>query len=80
MDTELLKLLVPIGTFILGSLFTLWTNAIEQPRSALQSAARVTVKLTKDWYNQVLCLSASVQNCDDRQVNNGSRRGRHWGL
>jgi len=56
MNTEVLKLILPIGTFILGSLFTLLIKAIEQRRNALQAAARDTVRLTKDWYTQVYGL------------------------
>lgn len=52
-NIEVLKLIVPVATFILGSMFTLLIEAIKRRRDALQVAARDAVRLTKDWYNQI---------------------------
>ena len=56
---DLLKILVPILTFVLGSIVTIAIKAAEQQRDVLRSAAREAAKLTKDWYVQIHTLTVA---------------------
>jgi hypothetical protein len=56
MDTDAIKIVTPIVTFILGSALTLWMKVAEQRRSLLKSVAQDAVRLTKEWYVQIHTL------------------------
>lgn len=53
MDTDLLKYLIPVMTFILGSALTLSLKAWEQRRSTMQHSITILRRLTNEWYNQL---------------------------
>jgi hypothetical protein len=54
---DLLKIGVPIFTFVLGSMLTIAIKIVEQHRDVLRSAARESAKLTKEWYVQIHTLA-----------------------
>lgn len=59
MTDDVLKVLVPVLTFVLGSAVTIAVRTAEQHRDVLRTAAREAAKLTKDWYVQIHTLSLS---------------------
>jgi hypothetical protein len=52
-DSELLRIVIPLVTFILGSLFTLLLKTSTQRRETVRNATADLVRLTKEWYNQI---------------------------
>ena len=54
---DLLKIGIPIFTFVLGSVLTIVIKIVEQHRDVIRNAARESAKLTKDWYVQIHTLA-----------------------
>jgi hypothetical protein len=52
-NLELARVVVPIITFVLGSVLTVAPKAWEQGRNATKTSAKEVVRLTKEWYGQI---------------------------
>lgn len=59
MDAEVVKIVLPIATFVLGCAFTLLLKKTEQRKGTLKSAAESAARLSRDWYNQIHALIIS---------------------
>ena len=53
-----LKIGMPLLTFTLGVLTTLWSKKVEKKNEFLRENIKAIVTLTNDWYNQLLDLRA----------------------
>ena len=53
MTYEIIKTLIPVITFILGSLFTLFLKGFEARRATIRKSTTELSRLTRDWYTQI---------------------------
>jgi hypothetical protein len=53
MDIETVKLILPVITFALGAVFTLWLKAFESSRDSRRTSVREVCRAAKDWYIQI---------------------------
>lgn len=58
---DILKVLIPIITFILGSLFTLFLKEREKKTDTIQKAANEIANLTSDWYEQLHQINVKLR-------------------
>ena len=53
MTYEIINVLIPVITFILGSLFTLFLKGFEARRATIRKSTTELSRLTRDWYTQI---------------------------
>ena len=56
------QIIIPLGTFILGILFTLLLEKFKRRRSIVSKYVPETAKLINDWYNQLYEIGVEMKN------------------
>jgi len=63
---ERLKLLLPVLTFLLGAILTLYLNRRSYGRDLLKDNARELCELTEAWYNEVVAILGDLRKHFDK--------------
>src|SRR6185436_2557732 len=57
MSSDTSRIAVPVATFVLGSVLSLYLKSIEPRKNTLRIAVVESVRLTREWYVQIHTLS-----------------------
>jgi flagellar basal body-associated protein FliL len=66
--SQILLIILPLFTFLLGCAFTIWFKRIEEKRESKRRSSIEIYRLVKEWYNQIHKLASEASSTGNIKI------------